>query len=141
MGLEVCDLRLTTCGLETIRRFLYFLPEIHPAYFDFLAHADISPVLLEGYYMPPISEVVDKFDVLSPDMVLIRLMGPDRQKIEKLTGSKWDRIVAPKDASLKSVAEIVTRRVEQSRQVVVNVNNHYEGCAVLTIDKLVDMLR
>ena len=68
-------------------------------------------------------------------------MGPDRQKIEKLTGSKWDRIAAPKDESLKSIAKIVGERIEQARQVVVNVNNHYEGCAVLTIDRLIDLLR
>ena len=111
------------------------------AYFDFLSCAAISPVLLEGYYMPPISEVVDKFDVLSHNMVLIRLMGPDRQKIEKLTGSKWDMIAAPKDESLKSIVKIVGKRIEQKRQVVVNVNNHYEGCAVLTIDRLMDLLR
>ena len=31
-------------------------------------------------------------------------------------------------------------RIEQTRRTIVNVNNHYEGCAVLTIDKLIDML-
>lgn len=110
-------------------------------YFNFLTHAEISPVLIEGYYMPPISEVVDKFDVLSQNMMLIRLMGPDRQAIEKLTGGKWDRIAVPKDESLKSVAKIVGKHIEQKRQVVVNVNNHYEGCAVLTINRLIDLLQ
>lgn len=111
------------------------------AYFDFLTYAGISPVLLEGYYMPPISEVVDKFDVQSHNTLLIRLMGPDRREIEKLTGSKWNRIAAPKDESLKSIAQIVVKQTEQKRQVVVNVNNHYEGCAVLTIDRLIDLLQ
>ncbi|MHC4145178.1 MAG: DUF72 domain-containing protein [Planctomycetota bacterium] len=111
------------------------------AYFDFLTYVEISPVLLEGYYMPPISEVVNKFDVLSHNMLLIRLMGPDRQKIEKLTGKNWVRVAAPKDESLKSIAQIVGKHIEQKRQVVVNVNNHYEGCAVLTIDRLIDLLQ
>jgi len=111
------------------------------AYFDFLAYAGISPVLLEGYYMPPISEVVDKFDVQSHNTLLIRLMGPDRQEIEKLTASEWDRVAAPKDESLKSITQIVAKQIEQKRQVVVNVNNHYEGCAVLTIDRLIDLLQ
>ncbi len=84
--------------------------------------------------------MLDKFDVLLQNMLLIRLMGPDRQKIEKLTGKNWDRVTAPKDESLKSVARIVGKQIEQKRQVVVNVNNHYEGCAVLTIDRMIDIL-
>lgn len=111
------------------------------SYSDFLAYAHVSPVLLEGYYMPPISEVVDKFDVHSHNTLLIRLMGPDRQEIEKLTGSKWDRVAAPKDESLKSIAQFVATQTEQKKQVLVNVNNHYEGCAVLTIDRLTDLLQ
>ena len=61
--------------------------------------------------------------------------------IEKLTKKNWDRVAAPKDESLKSVAEIVDKHIEQKRQVVVNVNNHYEGCAVLTINRLIDLLQ
>jgi hypothetical protein len=49
--------------------------------------------------MPPISEMVDKFDVLSHNMLLIRLMGQNRQEIEMLIGGKWDRIAVPKDES------------------------------------------
>lgn len=114
---------------------------LKPAYFDFLVNADIIPVFIEGYYMSPISEVVDKLDVPSHNMLLIRLTGPDRQEIEKLTGKRWNRVVSPKDESLKSVAQIVGKHIEQKRRVVVNVNNHYEGCAVLTINRLIDLLR
>jgi len=113
---------------------------LKPVYFDFLTHANIIPVFIEGYYLPSISEVVEKFDVSSHSMMIIRLMGPDRQKIEKLTGKRWDRIAAPKDGSLRSVAQIVGKQIEEKRQVVVNVNNHYEGCAVLTINRLIDLL-
>ncbi|MHC4432687.1 MAG: DUF72 domain-containing protein [Planctomycetota bacterium] len=109
-------------------------------WFDFLKERHISPVLIEGYYMPPIAEVVEKFDTSSGDISLIRLMGPDRQGIEKLTGGRWDRIASVQDDSLESIARIVKDNVERTRQVIVNVNNHYEGCAVLTIDRLIDML-
>jgi uncharacterized protein YecE (DUF72 family) len=68
-------------------------------------------------------------------------MGPNRQEIEKMTGKKWDRVAAPKDESLKPIAQIVGEQIEQKRQVVVNVNNHYEGCAVLTINRLIDLLQ
>ena len=113
---------------------------LKPAWFDFLRNRGINPVLIEGYYMPPLAEVVAKFDTSSGYVSIIRLMGPDRQKIEKLTNGLWDRIVSAKDDSLESVARIAGNHIEQTRQMIVNVNNHYEGCAVLTIDKLIDML-
>ena len=91
--------------------------------------------------MPPISEVVDEFYMPSSHkMLLMRLMGPNRQEIEKLTRKKWDRIAAPKDVSLRSVAQIVSKQIKQKRRAIVNVNNHYEGCAVLTINRLIDLL-
>jgi len=109
-------------------------------YFECLKDAGLSPVLIEGYYMPPVVEVVEKFDVSAGKSLVIRLMGPDRAEIEKLSGKKWGRIIAPKEESLRSVARIVKEQIEQGREVVVNVNNHYEGCAVLTIGKLVERI-
>ena len=113
---------------------------LKPAWFDFLKDSGINPVLIEGYYMPPLAEIVDKFDTSSGDVSIIRLMGPDRQRIEKLTAGLWNRVVSAKEDSLESVARIVKGNIEQTRRTIVNVNNHYEGCAVLTIDKLIDML-
>ncbi len=113
---------------------------LKPAWFEFLEEYSLSPVLIEGYYMPPVAEVVEMLNAVSGGTLIIRLMGPDRQKIEELTDGRWDRIVSAKDDSLESVARIVKGRIEQTRRVIVNVNNHYEGCAVLTIDKLVGML-
>lgn len=110
-------------------------------FFEFLKDMSIIPILHEGYYMPPISKVTEELDISSDKPLIIRLMGPDRQKIEKLTGEKWDRIVAPKDESLSSIANIVEQNVGQGRKVFVNVNNHYEGCAVLTIERLVNILQ
>ena len=113
---------------------------LNQVFYSFLRDMSISPILLEGYYMPPISKVTEEFDISSDKPLIIRLMGPDRQKIEKLTGEKWDRIVAPKDESLGSVAQIVEQNIGLKRKVFVNVNNHYEGCAVLTIEKLLNIL-
>ena len=110
------------------------------SFFKFLKDMSISPILLEGYYMPAIGKVAEEYDISSDKPLIIRLMGQDRQKIEKLTGEKWDRIVAPKDESLNSVANIVKKNLGQGRKVFVNVNNHYEGCAVLTIERLTNIL-
>jgi uncharacterized protein YecE (DUF72 family) len=110
-------------------------------FFKFLKDMGISPILLEGYYMPSIKKVTEELNITSDEPLIIRLMGPDRQKIEKLTGEKWDRVVAPKDESLNSVANIVEQNIGQGRKVFVNVNNHYEGCAVLTIERLMNILQ
>lgn len=113
---------------------------LEQSFFKFLKDMSISPILLEGYYMPPISKVAEELDTSSEKLLIIRLMGPDRQKIEKLTGDKWDRIVAPKDESLNSVADIIEQNIGLKRKVFVNVNNHYEGCAVLMIERLMNIL-
>ncbi len=109
-------------------------------YSEFLKNRNLSTVLIEGYYMPPVSELVKKFDISAGKTLIIRLQGPDRQKIEKLSGKKWGRIVSAQDKSLKSVARIVKDSAEQGRKVIVNINNHYEGCAVMTIERLMKML-
>lgn len=114
-----------------------FLKEV---YFAFLREKGLSPVLVEGYYMPPISEVVSQFDISSGQSTVIRLMGPDRQEIEKLAGNHWDKIVSPQDESMTGIVGIIKKQVEQGREVYINVNNHYEGCAVLTIGKLLEKL-
>lgn len=109
-------------------------------FFEFLKERDICPVLIEGYYMPHIGELADKFDLASGRALIIRLMGPDRKEIEKLTGEQWDRVAAPKDKELDSITEIVKSQIERGRNVVVNVNNHYEGCAVMTIERVMERL-
>jgi uncharacterized protein YecE (DUF72 family) len=109
--------------------------------FAFLRERGVGFVLLEGYYMPPIAEVAGKFDVRTAPFSIVRLHGPDRQKIEQQTGGRWDRIAAPKDASLDAAAAIVRDSLEADVTPIVNVNNHYEGCAPLTIQRLVQRLQ
>jgi len=109
-------------------------------YFEFLKEHQLSMVLIEGYYMPPISEVVSKFDISTGKSTVIRLMGPDRAEIETLAQNKWDKIVAPKEESIETVVGIIKEQVGKSRRVFVNINNHYEGCAVLTAEKIKGIL-
>lgn len=109
-------------------------------YFEFLREKNLSAVLVEGYFMPPVSEVAEQFDVSTGTSTVIRLMGPDRQEIERETAKTWDKIVAPKDESIDVIVRVVRKQVGKGREVFVNVNNHYEGCAVMTIGKLVERL-
>ncbi|WP_455383106.1 DUF72 domain-containing protein [Salinispira pacifica] len=110
------------------------------AYFEFLDRYGLSPVFCEGYYMPPVTGVYRQFRNLVTRSAVVRLMGPDREGIEKETGNRWDSIVSPKDDQLAGIAEMVRDMVDRGLQVIVNVNNHYEGSAPLTIGKLAGLL-
>jgi uncharacterized protein YecE (DUF72 family) len=97
-------------------------------------------VLLEGYYMPPVAEIAAKYDVRTSGFSLIRLHGPDRQGIEIRTGGLWNEIVDPRDEVLEAIASIIEQNTEKRVPTFVNINNHYEGCAPLTIKKLLKLL-
>jgi uncharacterized protein YecE (DUF72 family) len=68
--------------------------------------------------------------------VVIRLLGPDRKGIEKQTGKRWNQIVAPRDEELAAIVEMVEDLLERGVNVYLNINNHYEGSAPLTIERI-----
>jgi uncharacterized protein YecE (DUF72 family) len=70
----------------------------------------------------------------------IRLHGDDRSGIEQKTGRRWDKLVKNKDDELDSIAPYLVELAKQGRIVYINVNNHYEGSAPLTIEKLTQYL-
>jgi uncharacterized protein YecE (DUF72 family) len=105
-------------------------------YFDFLASHRIGNVFLQGYYMPPVVPVYKKYADSLKGTCVVRLHGPDRAGMEKLTGEKWDAIVAPKDAELPGIADMTKDMLSRGLVVYLNVNNHYEGSGPLTIEKL-----
>jgi uncharacterized protein YecE (DUF72 family) len=115
---------------------------LNGAYFQFLNRNRLIPVLLQGYWMPPITQVYRNWRslILEQDTAVIRLLGPDRRGIEEETGKTWNEIVAPKDEELASIAEMVRDLERNGATVYVNVNNHYEGSAPLTIERLRQLL-
>jgi uncharacterized protein YecE (DUF72 family) len=115
---------------------------LNPSYFKLLERNGLSPVLLEGYWMPPIAEVYRKWRQLiaGHELVVIRLLGPDREGIEQQAGKRWDQIVAPKGEQLREIAGMVQDLLGHGVDVYVNVNNHYEGSAPLTIERFQQLL-
>lgn len=107
-------------------------------FFEFLERNGLSPVLLQGYWMPPIADVYRKWGeaIRQHEVVVIRLLGPDRQGIEKVTQKRWNQIVAPRDEELAQAVEIVQDLLTHGVNVYLNVNNHYEGSAPLTIERI-----
>jgi len=109
-------------------------------FFEFLKGRGLGFVYLDGYYMPPIGEVFAKFHPAPAAFSVVRLHGGDRREIEAETGERWDRIVASKPASLQAAAEITLENVRRKIATYINVNNHFEGSAPLTIGRFLESL-
>lgn len=105
-------------------------------FFEFLKKNNLAMVFLHGYYMPPIWDLFNDYKDQINSTAVIRLHGPDRSGIENKTGSNWNQIVEPKDQELDKVAEIIRYLKNKKVDTYVNVNNHYEGSAPLTINKI-----
>lgn len=106
------------------------------AYFSFLQENSFIPVFVQGYWMPPVWQLYDKYKAYLRNRAVIRLMGPDRGDIEKKTGKKWNTVVEPRDDELEQIARMIVDMQRNNISVLVNINNHYEGSAPLTIERL-----
>ena len=105
-------------------------------YFEFLNSLNIYHVFLQGYYMPSIVEIYEKFKSHINDLTVVRLHGEDRQGIEKISGSNWNKIYIDREAELKQIAELINELNTKNVEVYLNINNHFEGSAPLTIDRI-----
>lgn len=116
---------------------------LNASYFQFLARNKLVPVLLQGYWMPPVVGVYERWGAFlaQQQMVVVRLHGPDRQEIEEETGKQWDQIVAPRDQELGAIVSMVQELVDHGVDVYLNVNNHYEGSAPRTIERIERLLQ
>ena len=113
---------------------------LNKTYFTFLNSYGIYHVFLEGYWMPHIEEIYFKYYDFIRDKTVIRLMGYDRKGIEKKTDSKWNRVVDPRDNDILAIAKMIRDLLHRDISVTVNINNHYEGSAPITIEKIRNLL-
>lgn len=104
-------------------------------YFQFLKDHGLSHVFSEKQYLPHIYELYTQFGDLIGDRVAVRLLGGDRKEIEERTKGNWNDIVDPKE-DLVEVAGMLRDLAKGSRLVKVYLNNHYEGSAPKSIDRL-----
>jgi uncharacterized protein YecE (DUF72 family) len=111
-----------------------------PRFFHFLEEHRLGFVYLEGYYMPPIGEVFDRFRPATAPFQVIRLHGGDRLEIEGRTGEVWDAIVAPKPEAVAAAARIVKANAGKKVLTYLNLNNHFEGSAPLSARRVLDAL-
>ena len=113
---------------------------LSPPFLDFLDQQGVGYIYIDGYHIPPIGQVFDRYQPAIAKPSVIRLHGSDRRAIEKETGEIWNRIVAPKPTGLRDAARIVRANRQRNVRTFVNVNNHYEGSAPLTIRRFLDVL-
>ncbi|MEI6415611.1 MAG: DUF72 domain-containing protein [Pseudomonadota bacterium] len=109
---------------------------LNAPYFAFLREHGLAHVFEQGYYMPPVRDVYQRFADQLSDQVVIRLHGPDWQGIEKKTNKDWSKICAPHDTDMDALASVLKDLKARKRQAWAFVNNHFEGCAPATIRRL-----
>jgi uncharacterized protein YecE (DUF72 family) len=112
-----------------------------PELFDFLKARGVGFVYLDGYYMPPIGKVFEENHPKPAPFCVVRLHGGDRGEIEKETGEVWNKIVAPKPEGLKAAAAITAENIRAKIVTYLNVNNHFEGSAPLTIVRFLESMK
>jgi uncharacterized protein YecE (DUF72 family) len=113
---------------------------IKPEYFRFLKDHNISHVFSEKLYMPHIYEVYEKFAHMLNDTAVVRLLGGDRKTIEAATKGNWNTIVDEKN-DLPRIVDMFKDIDARGKLLNVYVNNHYEGSAPLTIEKIQGMMK
>lgn len=127
------------------REYNYAIEIRNPNYlnqnwFSFLNMHDISFVFLQGYYMPKVFETYSIFEKYIFNNSVIRLHGFKRKEIEVKTSKVWNNIVEPQDKDLIAIVDMIKSILTKNVDLYVNVNNHYEGSAPLTIKKIKKML-
>lgn len=113
---------------------------LNEEYFSFLKSSDLSHVFLQGYYMPTIFSLYKKYRDFMENFAVIRLMGGDRSAIEEKSGGNWNQIWESKEEELDRLADMMKDLIIKKVRLFVNVNNHYEGSAPLTIARIVSRL-
>jgi len=90
--------------------------------------------------MDDVAGILDRHQDIMGNTICIRLHGEDREGMEEQIGSDWSRIIRPKDDELLRISSAAAKLVGAGKKAFINVNNHYEGSAPLTIQKIRKLL-
>ena len=139
--------------LDRLEAFMSWLPKelewcieprnpawLNGAYFTLLRRLGAGHVFQQGYYMPPVWRVFGQYADKLPDQVVVRLHGPDRERMDERAGKDWSKIVEARDGEIAALAGLLQDLRNHGRKTWLFVNNHYEGCAPLTIKRLREQL-
>lgn len=113
---------------------------LNKQFFNFLSLSKIIPVLLVGYYMPDIQETYLNFKDDLKQKVIFRLHGADRLEIEKLSKENWNKIYMNRKKEISVLTNIFKELIAKEVDIFVNVNNHFEGSAPITINRIKELM-
>jgi len=109
-------------------------------YFQFLRERNLAHVFSEKQYMPRIYDVHERYGDLLAGAPVLRLLGEDREGMEKASGDRWDRRLTLRE-DLSRFALMTDDLIDRGFKVTVNVNNHFEGSSPLTIRALLPLMK
>lgn len=110
-------------------------------YFSLLHQNSITPVLASGYWNDSLSATLSHYHSFLGNRLGVRLLGEDRKRIEAKANEAWNALYEPKDEELKTLTGFLKQFLDEGKEIFVNVNNHYEGSAPLTITRLQSLLQ
>ena len=106
---------------------------LNAEFFDLLRAHKVAYALIDQAWMPPVSEIFEKFDPVTADFAYIRRLG-DRKGIEQKT-KVWDKVIVDRSRELMSWVNVCQRTVRRGVSTYVYVNNHYAGFAPATVEQ------
>lgn len=115
-------------------------PYLDETWFSFLESRRAFHVFSEKLYLPWIADLYAKYKSYVGSPAIVRLLGGDRAAIEAKAQDRWDRVLEPYP-DLYGLAAMLAEMAATGREVLVDVNNHFEGSAPLTIERLNGYLR
>ncbi len=100
---------------------------ISEPFLDLLREKKIALALIDHPWMPPVQQLLQKFDVVTADFTYIRFLG-DRKGIEEKT-QHWDRILVDREREMEAWIPEIQRLLARRLRVYAYFNNHYAGFA------------
>lgn len=100
---------------------------ISEPFLDLLRQHKIALALIDHPWMPPVQQLLQKFDVVTAAFAYIRFLG-DRKGIEEQT-QHWDRILLDRGREMEAWIPEIRRLLARRLTVYAYFNNHYAGFA------------
>ncbi|QQO08046.1 DUF72 domain-containing protein [Breznakiella homolactica] len=108
-------------------------------YFEFLRERDLIHVFTETGGSPHIYGIYDEFKKLLGRTAVIRLAGEPPKEPEPEKQMPWNRLIQIRP-DLSKITDMITDLHCRGHQVLVYVDNHYEGSAPKTIERIESLL-
>lgn len=112
------------------------------AYFEMLSARSAAHVLNSQQSAPSLREQIEKMPVFTAQFSVVRALTPPKISYKKSLemAEPFDKIVLEYDEGVGALSEIVARCRKTRTVLFAYINNRLEGCAPLTIERLLDRI-